>query len=47
MIYAPLSCARGGVVVTDWGNMDTVVYGADAVHAGNDVIMSDGPPVIR
>ena len=36
-----------GAVVTDWGDMDQVVDGADAVHAGNDVIMPGGPPVIR
>lgn len=36
-----------GVVVTDWGDMDIVVDGADAVEAGNDVIMPGGPPVIR
>lgn len=36
-----------GVVITDWGDMDTVVDGADAVAAGNDVIMPGGPPVIR
>ena len=35
-----------GVVVTDWGDMDQVVDGADAVAAGNDVIMPGGPPVI-
>ena len=35
-----------GVVVTDWGDMDIVVDGADAVAAGNDVIMPGGPPVI-
>ena len=35
-----------GVVVTDWGDMDIVVDGADAVHAGNDVVMPGGPPVI-
>lgn len=35
-----------GVVVTDWGDMDIVVDGADAVRAGNDVIMPGGPPVI-
>lgn len=35
-----------GVVVTDWGDMDMVVDGADAVQAGNDVIMPGGPPVI-
>ena len=35
-----------GVVVTDWGDMDVVVDGADAVRAGNDVIMPGGPPVI-
>lgn len=36
-----------GCVVTDWGDMDTVVDGADAVAAGNDVVMPGGPPVIR
>ena len=36
-----------GVVVTDWGDMDYVVDGADAVAAGNDVIMPGGPPVIE
>ena len=36
-----------GVVVTDWGDMDMVVDGADAVKAGNDVIMPGGPPVIE
>lgn len=36
-----------GVVVTDWGDMDAVVNGADAVAAGNDVVMPGGPPVIR
>ncbi len=35
-----------GVVVTDWGDMDTVVDGADAAAAGNDVVMPGGPPVI-
>ena len=35
-----------GVVVTDWGDMDIVVDGADAVAAGNDVVMPGGPPVI-
>ena len=35
-----------GVVVTDWGDLDTVVDGADAVAAGNDVVMPGGPPVI-
>ena len=35
-----------GAVVTDWGDMDVVVDGADAVRAGNDVIMPGGPPVI-
>ena len=35
-----------GVVVTDWGDMDVVVDGADAVAAGNDIIMPGGPPVI-
>lgn len=36
-----------GVVVTDWGDMDAVVDGADAVAAGNDVVMPGGPPVIK
>ena len=36
-----------GVVVTDWGDMDTVVDGADAIKAGNDVVMPGGPPVIH
>lgn len=36
-----------GVVVTDWGDMDIVVDGADAVAAGNDVVMPGGPPVIK
>ncbi len=35
-----------GVAVTDWGDMDAVVDGADAVEAGNDVVMPGGPPVI-
>ena len=35
-----------GVVVTDWGDLDIVVDGADAVAAGNDVVMPGGPPVI-
>ncbi len=35
------------MVVTDWGDMDAVVDGADAVAAGNDVVMPGGPPVIR
>lgn len=35
-----------GMVVTDWGDMDIVVDGADAVAAGNDVVMPGGPPVI-
>ncbi|MCM1123645.1 MAG: glycoside hydrolase family 3 C-terminal domain-containing protein [Eubacterium sp.] len=35
-----------GVVVTDWGDMDVAVDGADAVAAGNDVVMPGGPPVI-
>ncbi len=35
-----------GFVVTDWGDMDIVVDGADAVAAGNDIIMPGGPPVI-
>lgn len=34
------------MVVTDWGDMDVVVDGADAVAAGNDVVMPGGPPVI-
>ena len=36
-----------GAVVTDWGDMDVVVNGADAVAAGNDIVMPGGPPVIR
>lgn len=36
-----------GVVVTDWGDMDVVVDGADAVAAGNDIVMPGGPPVIE
>ncbi|MEY8482572.1 glycoside hydrolase family 3 C-terminal domain-containing protein [Lachnospiraceae bacterium 48-21] len=36
-----------GVVVTDWGDMDVVVDGSDAVAAGNDVVMPGGPPVIK
>lgn len=36
-----------GVVVTDWGDMDIVVDGGDAVAAGNDIVMPGGPPVIR
>ena len=36
-----------GAVVTDWGDMDMVVDGADAVAAGNDIVMPRGPPVIR
>lgn len=35
-----------GVVVTDWGDMDIVVDGGDAVAAGNDIVMPGGPPVI-
>lgn len=35
-----------GIVITDWGDMDIVVDGADAVNAGNDIIMPGGPPVI-
>ena len=36
-----------GAVVTDWGDMDMVVDGADAVAAGNDIVMPGGPPVIH
>ena len=36
-----------GVVVTDWGDMDIVADGGDAVAAGNDIVMPGGPPVIR
>lgn len=36
-----------GFVVTDWGDMDTVVDGADAIAAGNDIVMPGGPPVIK
>ncbi len=35
-----------GMVITDWGDMDIVVDGADAVAAGNDIVMPGGPPVI-
>lgn len=35
-----------GVVVTDWGDMDIVVDGGDAIAAGNDIVMPGGPPVI-
>lgn len=35
-----------GAVVTDWGDMDIVVDGADAIKAGNDIVMPGGPPVI-
>ena len=34
-------------MVTDWGDMDVVVDGANAVAAGNDIVMPGGPPVIR
>ena len=33
--------------MTDWGDMDMVVDGADAVAAGNDIVMPGGPPVIH
>lgn len=36
-----------GMVVTDWGDMDMVVDGGDALAAGNDIVMPGGPPVIR
>ncbi|MCQ2982593.1 MAG: glycoside hydrolase family 3 C-terminal domain-containing protein [Treponemataceae bacterium] len=36
-----------GIVVTDWGDMDIVVDGADGVAAGNDIIMPGGVPVIK
>lgn len=35
-----------GAVITDWGDMDVVVDGGDAVAAGNDIVMPGGPPVI-
>lgn len=35
-----------GYVVTDWGDMDIVLDGANAVAAGNDIVMPGGPPVI-
>ena len=35
-----------GAVVTDWGDMDIVTDGADAVAAGNDIVMPGGTPVI-
>ena len=31
-----------GVVVTDWGDMDIVADGGDAVAAGNDIVMPGG-----
>ena len=34
-------------MVTDWGDMDIVVDGGDAVAAGNDIVMPGGPPVIK
>ena len=34
-----------GALVTDWGDMDIVVDGADSVHAA-DIVMPGGPPVI-
>ena len=36
-----------GFVVTDWGDMDIVLDGAEGVAAGNDVIMPGGPVVIK
>jgi beta-glucosidase len=36
-----------GIVVTDWGDMDIVIDGADAIASGNDIIMPGGPPVIN
>lgn len=36
-----------GLIVTDWGDMDIVADGADAVRAGVDVVMPGGPPVIE
>ena len=36
-----------GAVVSDWGDMDTVADGADAIKAGNDIVMPGGPPVIK
>ncbi len=36
-----------GIVITDWGDFDSVVDGADAVAAGNDIVMPGGPPVIK
>ena len=39
--------AEERIVVTDWGDMDIVADGADAVAAGNDIIMPGGPPVIN
>lgn len=35
-----------GVVITDWGDVDVVVDGADAIAAGNDVVMPGGVSVI-
>lgn len=36
-----------GLIVTDWGDMDIVADGADAIRAGVDVVMPGGPPVIE
>lgn len=36
-----------GAVVTDWGDVDVVVDGGDAVAAGNDLVMPGGVPVIK
>lgn len=35
-----------GAVVTDWGDVDVVADGGDAVAAGNDLVMPGGVPVI-
>ena len=33
-------------MVTDWGDMDIVVDGADAVAAGNDIVLPRGAPLV-
>ena len=42
-----MEVAEGEIQYFHWGDMDMVVDGADAVAAGNDIVMPGGPPVIR